>query len=62
VEDFKNIIKWIEDRIEYHNYEYRYSDNMKIKETIDTKRTEANEILRNVKKLQSPSTPTQCVP
>ena len=48
---FQEIKKWLEERIDYYNYEYRYSNSDKEKEVIDTKIKEATEILYEVEKV-----------
>lgn len=47
----EEFVTWLEGRIEYYNYEYRYSNSETTKITIDAKRIEAEEILEKVKNL-----------
>ena len=49
----RKIIKWLEDRIECYNYEYRYLNDDKRKKAVDTKRIEASEILKKMRKICS---------
>ena len=44
----KEFIKWLEARIEYYTYEYRYSEDVKVREIIQIKRTEAQWILQKI--------------
>lgn len=45
----EELIKWLEQRIEYYNYEFRYTASDEEKELIATKITETTEILDKVK-------------
>lgn len=45
----EELFRWLEERIEYYNYEYRYATSDKEKELIIAKRLETTEILDKVK-------------
>lgn len=45
----EKLIEWLEERIEYYNYEYRYATNNKTKETVDAKRNETTVILDKIR-------------
>lgn len=45
----EEIVEWLEERMEYYNYEYRYSIDDNTKKAIDIKRIETTEILDKIR-------------
>lgn len=46
------LIAWLEERVEYYNYEYRYATDEKTRERLDAKQEETKDILEKVKKVR----------